>query len=103
MQNEILELKLKNPISFGEIDQFSQKLLQAVPCDFLIIDTGEHDFQSVEAIKYFRQQFEVLESRLSTFKKIALVRPPEYTNKSTNPKVYDYFDSKTEAIDWFLE
>jgi hypothetical protein len=99
----ILEIKLKNPIGFNEIDQFRSDLMEAEHFDFLIIDTGVHDFEAIEVIKYFRDQFDGLKERLSKFKKIAFMRPSQYVNKSSNPKVYDFFDSKIEAEKWFLE
>lgn len=98
----ILKIKLKNPIGFEAIDQFRLELMEAAHFDFLIIDTGAHDFEAVEVIKYFRDQFEGLEERLSSFKKIALIRPAKYKNVSTDPEKYDFFDSVEEAKQWFL-
>ena len=100
---DILEIVIKNPIGFDEIDQFGLELTTAQHHDFLIIDTGAHDFEAVKVIKYFRDQFEIWEERLSKFKKIAFIRPPQYINESTDPKVYDFFDSIKEAEKWFKE
>ena len=101
---EILEIELKNPISFNEINRFRIKLLNDENgFDFLIVNTGAHDFESVQVIKYFRDQFELLKDQLSKFKKIALIRPSAYANESTNPEIYNFFDSKEEAEQWFLK
>jgi hypothetical protein len=99
----VLEINLKNPIGLDEIDDFKNELSKSEDYDFLIIDTGTHGFEAIEVIKYFKDQFVALESRLSTFKKIALIRPTQYKNQSTNPEVYDFFDSKEEAKKWFLK
>ena len=98
----ILEIDLKNPITHDEINSIEEKLKAIKEFDFLIIDTGEHDFESIGVIKYFRAKMESLAPFLKAFKKIALIRPTQYQNKSTNPDVYDFFDSKEEARTWFL-
>ena len=98
----VLEIKLKNPIDFAAIHQFRMELMEAEHFDYLIIDSGAHDFEAVEAIKYFKDQFERLEERLSSFRKVAFVRPAKYKNESTNPDKYDFFDSIEEAKLWFL-
>ena len=98
----ILEIKLKNPIGFEAVDQFKLELMKSEHFEFLIIDTGAHDFEAVEVIKYFRDQFDGLEKRLIRFKKIALIRPAQYKNESTDPKKYDFFDSIENAKLWFL-
>jgi hypothetical protein len=97
----ILEIDLKNPITPEEINSIEEKLKVIKGCDFLIIDTGEHDFESIEVIKYFRTQMDNLGPYLNLFKKIALIRPSQYQNVSTNPEVYYFFDSKEEARAWF--
>lgn len=97
----ILEIDLKNPITHKEINRIEEKLKAIKGCDFLIIDTGEHDFDSIQVIKYFREQMANLGPYLKPFKKIALVRPTQYQNESTSPEVYDFFDSKEEARSWF--
>ena len=99
----ILEIKLNNPIGFEAIDHFVLELREMEFFDFLTIDTGAHDFESIEAIKYFRDQFGDLEYGLSSFKKIAMIRPAQFANESTNPKTYDFFDSVEEAKKWFYD
>ncbi len=98
----ILEIKLKNPIGFDEINQFRFELVEAAHHDFLIINTGAHDFEAAEVIKYFRDQFDSLKEHLSKFVKIAMIRPAKYVNESTDPEKYDFFDSIEKAKLWFL-
>ena len=90
-----------NPIGFKQIDAFANEVIQSEKHEFLIIDTGNHDFESIQVIKYFREKFMELEEFLSRFNKIALVRLSIYKNESTNPGVYNYFDSVDKAKKWF--
>ena len=99
----ILEINLKNPINHNVINELKAKLVDSSKFDLLIIDTGKHDFTSIDVIKYFRQQMESLETELLTFKKTALIHPPQYKNKSCNPKKYNYFTSKTNAKKWLFK
>ena len=100
--NDIVEINIENPIDFASINRFREDLLNVKKGTFLIIDTRNHDFVSVEAVKYFRDQFDELEMYLNGFRKIALIRPAQYLNESSNPEVYNYFDNKTAAKKWFL-
>lgn len=54
-------------------------------------------------MKYLRVQIQNLEPQLLKFEKIAFVHPPENSNESSNPKLYNYFSSMDEAKKWFLE
>ena len=99
----ILEINLKNPITDDEINGIKSKLTAAKNFEYLIIDTGKHDFASISVIKFFREQMVSLESYLLKFKKIALIHPAEYKNESSNPQYYDYFISKHEAKKWFVK
>jgi len=99
----ILEISLRNPIGYDEIADLKSQLMIAENYSFLVIDTGKHDFVSINIIKHFREQMQVLEPQLLKFEKIALLHPPEYRNESSNPKMYQYFTSIIEAKKWFLE
>lgn len=99
---EILEITLENPISHTEINRLKADIEAEEICDYLMIDSGNHDFISLSVIKYFKQQMLALETPLSRFKKIALIHPPEYTNESSNPEKYNYFTSGIKAKAWFL-
>lgn len=98
----ILEITLVNPIGYNEIERLTSEIQTCEKLDYLIIDTGKHDFVSVGVIKYFREQMQTLKTQLLNFKKIALIHPPDYKNKSSEPEIYNYFTSRDEAKDWFL-
>lgn len=106
MQNEtnnILEILISNPIGYNEIEHVKSQILNTENYSFLIIDTGRHDFVSIDIMKYLKDQLQQLESQLKKFKKIALIHPPKYWNESSNPEMYEYFTSIVEAKKWFLK
>jgi hypothetical protein len=98
----ILEITLENPIGYAEIVRLKSEIETGRDYYFLIIDSGKHEFVSLDVIKYFRTQMQTIETELSKFEKIALIHPPEYRNESSEPERYNYFTSKVEAKEWFL-
>lgn len=98
----ILKIDLKNPISCREIDRLTTILVNAKGHDFLIVDYGEHDFESLDVIKYCRDQLQSIESYLLKFKKIAMIHPPQFINESNDPEILNYFTTEYEAEEWFL-
>jgi len=48
---KLLEVKLENPFGHDEVIRLSSELILAKGYDFLIINTGAHDFQSIKVIK----------------------------------------------------
>lgn len=97
----ILEITLENPIGYTEIVRLKSEIDTGRNYNFLIIDSGKHEFVSLDIIKYFRTQMQTIETQLSKFEKIALIHPPEYRNESSEPEKYNYFTSKVEAKEWF--
>lgn len=99
----LLEIKLENPIGHDEVIRLRSELISAKRHDFLIIDTGAHDFLSIKVIKHLRDQLSDLEPCLTKFKKIALIHLPQFINESCNPDKYNFFISKEDATKWFLK
>ncbi len=97
----ILTIHLRNPIDFDVIDNIRETLNSNQNAQFLVIDTGNHDFVSIAVIKYFREQMSVFTPLLTRFKKIALIHPAQYTSISDAPEKYDYFTSQEAAFKWF--
>ena len=97
----ILEIKLENPIGLDEVIRLRSELIISKRHDCLIIDTGAHDFASIKVMKYLKDQLSDLEPCLTKFKRIAFLHLPPNRNESENPKHYDYFYSREEAINWF--
>lgn len=98
---DVLEIALVNPIGYEEIDCLISEIQTCETCEYLIIDTGNHEFESVKIIKYFREQMQRIKTELLNYIKIALIHPPEYKNESNEPEMYNYFTSRSDAKDWF--
>ncbi len=99
---DINKITLKNPINHQEVDSLVIKILNGKQQDYLIINFGNHEFETLNVIKYCRKQLENIESHLMNYKKIAMVHPPEYKNESNDEKRLQYFNSESEAMNWFL-
>jgi hypothetical protein len=99
----LLEIKLENPIGHDEVIRLRSELISAKRHDFLIIDTGAHDFLSINVIEHLRDQLSDLEPCLMKFKKIALIHLPQYLKECSNPDKYNFFTSKENATEWLLE
>ena len=98
----LLEINLENPIGHDEVIRLRSELISAKRHDFLIIDTGAHEFLSIKVIKQLKDQLSDLEPCLTKFKKIALIHLPQYLNECSNPDKYNFFTSKEDATKWFL-
>jgi len=96
-----LTIHLSNPIDFHVIDDIEKTLSGNPNAQFLIIDTGNHDFASITVMKYFREQMLAFAPLLKRFKKIAIIHPEQYSNISDSPETYDYFTSQETAFQWF--
>jgi len=99
----LLEINLEKPIGHDEVIRLRSELISAKRHDFLIIDTGVHDFLSLKVIKHLRDQLSDLEPCLTKFKKIALIHPPQYHNESIDSGTSIFFTSKEDSLKWFLK
>ena len=99
---EILEIDLENPINFDEFETIKTQVEQSLHYNFLLIDFGKHEFNSICVMKHFRGKLESLKPSLMQFKKIAFIHPEQFMNQSDNPEIFEYFTSKKSALKWFL-
>ncbi|MTI31111.1 hypothetical protein [Xanthovirga aplysinae] len=102
LEKHTQKILIKNPIRQIEIDELINNILNNKNPAFLLIDYGDHDFESIKVIKYCREQLLKIESKLMEFQKIAIVAPQPYTHESINPEKIGYFHSKKNAINWLL-
>lgn len=98
----ILEIKVKNPINTDSIELLILEIQETENYRFLLIDTGDHDFFSIEVIKYFKEEIYAIETHVRKFEKVAFIHPPHFRNESEVPEKYEYFSSKEEAVAWLL-
>lgn len=95
------EVHLKNPINFKSIDQLMDEI-KSCNSSLLIINIGEHNFESIQVIKELKNRLTQAKLTLNRFIKIAILHPPNFKNKSNDEERYNYFSDKKEAIDWLI-
>lgn len=95
----IHEIILQNPITSEGIDADLDSI-QRDTSDCLLLDTGDHQFQSIADIKYLRDALNARTDWLSRYTKIALLHPEGYSNVSTDPTKYQFFSNRGDAIAW---
>ena len=93
------EIIIINPITLYSIDKLFDDLLN---CDTLntLINTGEHNFESIEVIKEMKRRFTKENELLDKFRKIAFLHPPEFVNESYDTQRYNYFTCREDAVKW---
>lgn len=94
------KIALKNPISKEEVDKMIQKISKSSSFNFLIIDFGNHDFESVKVLKYCKAELMKIEPTLLKFDKIAMLTIPPYKNEDSEK--LKYFHEEREAKEWLL-
>lgn len=103
MNNEkaIFKITLKNPITHEVVNMLITQILNNKKHEYLLINFGDHNFESITVIKYCREQLKAIETDLLAFDRIAMVHPPEYENESENKLKLRYFTSEQDAENWF--
>ena len=96
------EFLLLNPVTENSIDQLFMKIKNCYS-PFLIINVGEHNFESITVLKMFKERFAIESEMLTRFEKIAFLHPPGYHNISENEEKYNYFTERQKAITSFSE
>ena len=93
------EIQIKNPITTKSVDQLIDDI-KACNTSFLIINIGEHNFESVEVMKELKNRLTAELKSQNHIRKIAFLIPPGITNKSADENLYRYFSKKAEAVEW---
>ena len=95
------EIHIKNPIKSKSVDQLIDDI-KTCNTSLLIINIGEHNFESVDVIKELKNRL-TTEIRFQThIRKIAFLIPPGLMNKSDDENRYKYFNDKEGAVEWLL-
>ena len=94
---DIFEINLNNPIDISGFEIIKSEVDNSTDNKYLMIDFGNHEFKSIEALKHFKEKVISIESSLLKFKKIAFIHPPTLKYTSDNPKRFKYFFSKSDA------
>lgn len=98
----MLIIELINPITHKEVNDMIQKILKTSCQNLLLIDFGNHDFESLEVLKFCKEELKNIESVLLSFNKIAMLTIPPYKNESQYSEKLNYFHSDIKAKKWLL-
>ena len=98
-----LEVDIINPISINTINEAILEITQARDQEFLIINIGEHEFDSLDSLKYLKAELIKLKLDLLCFSKVAFVHPVEFPHEKTNSSEHEYFTSKLDAQKWLTQ
>lgn len=98
----MIKIDLENPINREEVDNMILQILEISQPDLLLIDFGNHHFESVEVLKYCKVQLSTIEFVLLKFNKIAFLTIPPYKSESKDPEKLKYFHSEKRAKEWIL-
>ena len=93
------EVHLKNPINSKSIAELFGDIKDC-NSTHLIINIGAHNFESIEVIKELKNRLIQAELTLKRFKKIAIIHPHDFRNKSEDEERYNYFSNNKEAVNW---
>ena len=96
----IVSYQLKNPITEEEVDLLISRLINSNEGVDVIIDYGNHTFDSLDTLKYCKTQLLSISKKMMSFRKIAVLTRPPYTNISDLPDKLQYFHSRAVAISW---
>jgi len=96
----MLKIDLINPISRKEVIKMIEKILKIHYPNSLLIDFGNHDFETLEILKFCKSELKNIEPELLNFNKIAMVTVPPYKNESQDSERLKYFHSERKAIEW---
>ncbi|MBU1094854.1 MAG: hypothetical protein KKB34_00095 [Bacteroidetes bacterium] len=93
------EIYITNPITLESVNKLFNEI-KLSESEYIIINSGEHNFESIAAIKKFKLLFYSEIDIINRIKKIAFLHPPEIQNISENKELYNFFNDKSEAVSW---
>lgn len=73
----------------------------AISCpDLLLLDFGNHDFESLAVLKFCKEELKNIEPTLRQFNKIAMLSVPPYQGEPLLTDRLKYFHSEKKAMNW---
>lgn len=98
----MVKIDLHNPITCKEVNIMIQQILKIPKPSLLIIDFGNHKFESIEVLKFCKIELSNIQSVLLKFKKIAFLTIPPYKSESPDSEKLKYFHLEEKAKEWIL-
>ncbi|MEJ2616030.1 MAG: hypothetical protein P8Z35_13815 [Ignavibacteriaceae bacterium] len=93
------EVSIANPITSKSITKIFDEI-KLCNTKYLIINIGEHEFESIEVLKELKNMFIQKKDLLNRFNKIAFLHPASFENISMNTKKYNFFSNREKAKSW---
>ncbi len=97
-----MKIVLENPITCKEVNKMILEILNISPPNTLLIDFGNHNFESLEVLKFCKTELSHKEPLLLKFNRIAFLTIPPYKNESIDSEKLKQFYSEQEAHEWLL-
>ncbi len=95
-----MKIQLDNPITHEVVKKMIHEIL-AISCpDLLLLDFGNHDFESLAVLKFCKEELKNIEPTLRQFNKIAMLSVPPYQGERLATDKLKYFHSEIEANHW---
>ncbi len=99
----MVKIILKNPITHNEVNKMTQQISKIVHTHLLLIDFGNHNFESIEVLKYCKKKLSDIDSILLKFEKIAFLTIPPYKSESKDSEKLKFFHSEERAKEWLIK
>ena len=98
----MVKIDLQNPITSKEVNKMIQQILKISNPNLLMIDFGNHQFESIEVLKFCKKELSNIESVLLKFNKIAFLTIPPYKSESQDSEKLKYFHFEEKAKEWIF-
>lgn len=98
----MLRIDLKNPTTHKEVTKMIQQILKISHPNILLINFGNHNFESLEVLKFCKKELSNIEPVLLKFNKIAFLTVPPYKSESQDTERLRYFHSEAKAKEWII-
>lgn len=95
-----MKIQLENPITHDVVKKMVHEILNISCPDVLLIDFGNHGFESLAVLKFCKAELKKIEPTLLQFNKVAMLTVPPYRGESVAIDKLQYFHLEKEAEDW---
>ena len=93
------EILIANPINMESIKKLFDEI-ESSTSKKLIINIGEHEFESLDVLKELKKRFYQNQQALNRFSKIAFLHSAKFENISQDINKYNYFSDREKLLDW---
>ena len=98
----MVKIDLENPITRSGVNEMVLRILEVSQPSTLMIDFGNHNFESIDVMKYCKLELSKIESVMLRFEKIGFLSIPPFKGESRDSEKLRYFHSEVKAKEWML-